>query len=195
MAATSLRLLAVAVAVAAPVAQPLHADEFEAPLRDLARTELQGWVSDPALVAAVRGQNAAHATIGPEQIDRLEEQWKAEIGAAARPLIDRLLDRPESVALRARQEASQGLVTEVFVMDNRGLNVAQSGVTSDYWQGDEDKWRDTYQMGPDAIHVGEVEYDDSTQTYQSQVSMTVVDPATRMPIGAVTFGVDVSLLP
>lgn len=29
---------------------------------------------------------------------------------------------------------------EIFVMDNQGANVAMSDKTSDYWQGDEDKF-------------------------------------------------------
>src|SRR3546814_1455058 len=76
-------------------------------------------------------------------------------------------------------------------MDNRGLNVGQSDVTSDYWQGDEAKWQKSYQGGADAIFVDEVEMDESTQTFQSQVSMPIVDPATGEVIGAITVGVNV----
>jgi hypothetical protein len=79
-------------------------------------------------------------------------------------------------------------------MDDKGMNVALSDVTSDYWQGDEAKWQQTYLVGPDAVHIGDVELDESTQTYQSQVSITVVDPDTKAPIGALTFGVNVEAL-
>ena len=86
------------------------------------------------------------------------------------------------------------MFTEIFAMDDKGLNVAQSDVTSDYWQGDEDKWQQTYLVGAGAVHISEVELDDSTQTYQSQVSVTVVDPETNAPIGAITFGINVDAL-
>ena len=36
--------------------------------------------------------------------------------------------------------------------DNKGLNVGQSDVTSDYWQGDEAKWKKSYKMGAGAVH-------------------------------------------
>lgn len=170
-------------------------DEFAEPLRDLAEGELAAWVADLDLVAAVRAQNAAHRSLSQADIDGLDETWRAEVGSKPAPLIERVLGHPGSLELRARKEASAGLVTEVFVMDSRGLNVVQSDVTSDYWQGDEAKWQETYGAGPGALHISEVEYDESTQTYQSQVSMTVTDPATGEPIGAVTFGIDVGLLP
>jgi hypothetical protein len=84
------------------------------------------------------------------------------------------------------------MYTEIFVMDNKGLNVGQSDVTSDYWQGDEAKWQKTYQVGPDAIHVSDVEQDESSQVFQAQVSVPVVDGG--QVIGAVTVGVNVDAL-
>ena len=67
-------------------------------------------------------------------------------------------------------------------------------MTSDYWQGDEDKWSKTYSVGPDALVIGDVEQDESTQRFQTQVSLSVVDPADGAVIGAVTVGVDVENL-
>ena len=79
-------------------------------------------------------------------------------------------------------------------MDAQGLNVAASGLTSDYWQGDEAKFTETYGKGAGAVHFGEVEFDESSQTYQAQISVTVTDPATGQPIGAITVGVDAAHL-
>ena len=119
-------------------------------------------------------------------------------------LISDLMSRPLSAWLGAKQAATAGLVTEVFVMDNRGLNVGQSEVTSDYWQGDEAKWKNTYGNAQwhanfgDAnrlvIHIGEVEFDESTGFYQSQASLPIKDPNSGELIGAITFGVNVQNL-
>ena len=79
-------------------------------------------------------------------------------------------------------------------MDAKGLNVGTSDVTSDYMQGDEGKWQKTYLVGPDATFIDEVEFDESSKTFQSQVSTTVVDPATGKAIGAVTIGMNVEKL-
>jgi len=45
------------------------------------------------------------------------------------------------------------------------------------------------------MHVGGVKTDESTQALQSQLSMSVVDPASGKVIGAVTVGVNVEQLP
>ena len=87
-----------------------------------------------------------------------------------------------------------GLYTEIFAMDARGLGDAPSALTADSWQGDEDKWSETYLVGPDAVQIGEIEQDESTQVFQSQVSVAITDPASGAVIGAITVGVDVSML-
>ena len=39
--------------------------------------------------------------------------------------------------------------------------------------------------------IGDVELDESTQTFQSQLSMSITDQATGKVIGAITVGIDV----
>ena len=105
-----------------------------------------------------------------------------------------MLGAPASARLVAARDGAVGLFTEIFAMDDKGLNVAASDVTSDYWQGDEAKWKSTYAVGAGAVHISEVEFDESSQSYQAQVSVTVVDPDSGAPIGALTVGVNVEFL-
>lgn len=165
-----------------------YADEVEA----LAQGELQEWIADPVFVFAIREQNELFGTMTPEEIDILDKQWRAENGRG--PMIFDLLDRQGSIILRDRRELSEGVITEIILMDKYGLNVAISDPTTDYYQGDEAKYQETYLLGPEAVHVSEVEFDESTQKEQTQVSLTIVDPETGEPIGAVTFGVDLKVL-
>lgn len=176
------------------VQAPAYANEFEGPLRALAETELMAWVRDPAVLDAVRAQNAEHANVAQGDIDALDKQWRAEVGGTSAPMIDGVLSRAGSVWLRSRKDSAGGLITEVFVTDNHGLNVIQSDVTSDYWQGDEAKFTETFGKPDGTVHLGEVELDESTQTYQSQVSLPVNDPATGESLGAVTFGINLEML-
>jgi len=62
-------------------------------------------------------------------------------------------------------------------------------VTSDYWQGDEAKFTQTYAVGSDAVHFSDIDFDESSQSYQAQISFTIIDPASGAPIGAMTVGV------
>lgn len=170
------------------------ASEYDAALEALAEETIAPIVADPALIAAIKAQNAEHAALTQAEIDALDTDWRAQVGASPAPLIDAVSAKPASVQLAAVRDESEGLFTEIFAMDDKGLNVAVSDVTSDYWQGDEAKWRESFGVGAGGVHIGDGELDESTQTYQAQVSVAVVDPETNAPIGAVTFGVNVEMI-
>lgn len=158
----------------------------------VAEGELQEWITDPFILYAILEQNETYAAISEDEIASLDARWIGEHGRG--PMINDLLGRQASVILRDRRAASSGVITEIIVMDAQGLNVAISDPTSDYYQGDEAKWRETFLLGPEAVHVGEIAFDESTQKVQTQVSLTVTDPDSAAPIGAVTFGVDLAVL-
>lgn len=156
--------------------------------------QVRTWLADPSVISAINSQNARHASLGQNDIDRLDGQWRSETSSGNRKLVDEVLSNQLSGYLGSVKGEASGLYTEIFVMDNKGLNVGQSDVTSDYWQGDEDKWKKTYLVGPDAVFIDEVEFDESTQTFQSQLNLSVVDPNTGAVIGAITVGVNIDML-
>lgn len=169
-------------------------EQFEEKVKVLLETELLDWVRDPIIINAIKEQNARNGEMSQAEIDRLDKAWRAQTKKRNKPMIFDLLDRLHSIQLRDKREASSGIVTEIIVMDKYGLNAAISDATSDFYQGDEEKYQDTYLIGPDAVHVSDYEFDESTGKWQTQVSKTIVDPDNGQPIGAVTFGIDVSLL-
>ena len=173
---------------------PAAADEFMPELEAMVQAELLPMASDPAIIAAITAQNMRTGAYDEAEILALDTMWREEVGAATSPTIDAVLGAPLSTELQSRVAASEGRLTEVFVMDSVGLNVASSGITSDMWQGDEAKWQETYGVGPDAVHYGEVAFDESAQAYLTQVSITVSDPATGEAIGAITFGINAESL-
>ncbi len=172
----------------------IAAGPHEEPMTEYAKTQAPAWLNNVAVIDAVKAQNAKNASLSQDQIDKLDKDWRAQTSGGDQPLINGVLGNALSGYLKKVKDDSQGLITEIFVMDNKGLNVGQSDMTSDYWQGDEAKWQKTFQAGPDAIHISEVEEDESTQRFQSQLSLPVIDPASKEVIGAVTIGVDVESL-
>jgi len=152
-------------------------------------SNVRAWLQDPVVIDALKAQNNKHTNLTQEKIEQLDQQWRAERKANDHPLIDSVLANPLSEYLLNIKGDSEGLFTEIFIMDDKGLNAGQADVTSDYWQGDEDKWQKTYLAGPDEVFIDEVEYDDSSQKFQVQVSTSVVDPNTNAPISAVTIGI------
>jgi len=190
----NLKRLTPGLAGALLITSALAAEPHEAPMRDFADDTVSGWISDSTVINAVKAQNRRNANLTQAEIDALDKQWRSETKTSNRPLIDRILANEVSGFLKKAKSKSGGLVTEVFVMDNQGLNVGQSDVTSDYWQGDEAKWKNIYLAGPDAVFIDGVEHDESTQTFQSQLSMSIKDPETGEVIGAITVGIDVEAL-
>ncbi|MEO1329744.1 MAG: hypothetical protein AAFW46_08780 [Pseudomonadota bacterium] len=184
----------IAAVAALALTTAAQASEYDAQLRALAESQLKAIAENPILIAAIKEQNAAHAALSQGDIDALDTKWRAEAGQSPAPTIDPLLAKEASAYLAEQRDAAEGLITEAFAMDDKGLNVALSDVTSDYWQGDEAKWQETYQAGASAVHLGEVEFDESSQSYQAQVSLAIADPDTGAPIGAITFGVNAEML-
>ncbi|WGH80147.1 hypothetical protein [Jannaschia ovalis] len=181
------RLLAIAPLLALAHPQPAAANPA---MIDYVRGQITAMRQSPEIMEAIRDANARHAALPETQLVAMDAQWRGEIGASEAPTISAIVESTASQRLRAMAQDSGGVVTEIIVMDNRGMNAATSAVTSDYWQGDEAKFIETFPRGPAGLHVGEVEYDESTNSYQVQVSTTLVDPVTGQPAGAVTFGLD-----
>ncbi|MCZ8180464.1 MAG: hypothetical protein O9309_15690 [Rhizobium sp.] len=147
--------------------------------------EMRQFIGAEIVQVSVEAQNKRLTSMAQDKIDALDNQWKAEREAADKPLIAATLSNPLSVYLARIQGKSLGLYAEIFVMDQNGLNVGQSSVTSDFWQGDEDKFQKTYAVSEDAMFVDAPEWDDEAKIWRNQVSFTLVD-ASKKKIGAVT---------
>ena len=148
----------------------------------------------PITILSVHASNKRHEGVQQAEIDALDNAWKTEAKSDDQPLIAEILSSPLSSYLLYMQAKSAGLFTEVFVMDKFGLNVGQSSVTSDYWQGDEAKFQKTYDVGPDAVFIDEPEFNDDTKTWRTQVNFTIIDPDTKASIGAVTAEINLTEL-
>lgn len=171
-----------------------HANEFAPAMQSYLDSDIRSWAGSEQIVAAINSQNATTSGYDQAMIDDLDLRWRAEVGGSDTPTITPVMNSDAADFLRQQVEAAGGRITEVFIMDAQGLNVAASAITSDYWQGDEAKHSETYGRGADAVHLGEIEFDESTETYQGQISLTIIDPATGQAIGAMTVGVDAEAL-
>ena len=151
---------------------------------DLANSTLVGHGMDPVIVEAVKAENAKGKSLA--QIKDMDDKWKAHAGIA--DYMKAIMDSECGKHIRSIQNSAP-YYAEIFVMDNQGANVAMTDKTSDYWQGDEAKFKKSYNGGSGSVFVDEVEFDDSSQAYLVQVSVPVKDGG--KVIGAITFGIDV----
>jgi len=189
----STAIASILVALTASTAYAVEAN-VDATARDYLTNVVTPWMADPVVVEAIKAQNAAHAGLTDDDIAALDQTWidEASIGGAA--MYDEIAARAVSQYLTEMIAGTDGIVAEVWIMDSRGLNVGQTALTSDYMQGDEAKWQNTYPAGPGAVDIGDVEFAEELQAFTFNASMTIVDPATGEAIGAFTVGFNADLL-
>ena len=183
----TLRVLIVGMMVLAISTVVFGGEKAPQKVLDMSQAELVKIGTDPIIVEAVKAENAKGKTL--EQIKEMDEKWIATPGIDEN--MKALMDSECGRYLRSIQN-SKPYFAEIFVMDNQGANVAMTEKTSDYWQGDEAKFKESYKDGTGAIHIGDVEFDDSSQAYLVQVSVPVKDE--EKVIGAITMGLDLDML-
>ncbi len=170
----------------APDPQRLITPEFIEDTRD--------WLANPIVGLMVSAQSARHADLDQAAIDTLDQQWRAERELDDQPLIAATLSTPLSSYLTRIQAGALGLYTEMFIVDEKGLNVGQSAITGDYWQGDEAKFTNTFEVGPDAVFIDEAEWDDGWQIWRAQLNMSISNEDGTRAIGAATIEINLTEL-
>lgn len=158
-------ILAALLAPGLAVAQEdIDQDELEKLLRAKVRT-VQHMALNPVLIQAVRRQNAEKLDLN--NIKQRDDDWKGAKNLT--PFMRSLQENTAGKMLR-RYVNRNPFLNEAFLTDNQGANVAAFPATSDYWQGDEEKWTESFNDGEGQIFVGPLERDESTNTVAVQVS-------------------------
>ena len=166
--------------------QDISDSELEELLRVKIRT-VQHMALNPLLVRATRQQNASG--LGAEEIARRDKAWKAT--KELTPFKLSLQTSPAGRFLKHQVERSTSF-NEAFLTDNQGANVAAFPATSDYWQGDEEKWSESFNGGDGRVYIGALALDESTNTVAAQVSAPVLDRGKT--IGVLVVGVTINYL-
>ncbi len=143
---------------------------------------------NPSIIRAVEAQNSSQLALA--EIKQRDEVWKNADGATE-PLIHEVTTNDVARYFQRRVE-NNSAIDEVFLTDNQGANVAAYPPTSDYWQGDEEKWTASYNNGRGKVFIGPLEFDDSTQKTQVQISAPIF--SNDQTIGVLVLGVSVDYL-
>lgn len=154
-------------------------------------SNVRGWLASPVILKAVDQQNLNHMGLSADDIYILDQRWRKEKVRGGGDLMKSKLENSVSQFLRGVKAASGGVITEIFIMDNKGLNVAQTNATGDYMQGDEAKWKETYLNGAKGLLIDEVEEDVGVNVSPTSLS---VSRANGYTLGAVTIGINVDAL-
>lgn len=142
----------------------------------------------PDIIDAVKNQNSANIALS--DIKNRDELWTGKSDDSIE-LKRSITDNNIAQYLRRRVQKNVS-IDEVFVTDNQGANVAAYPATSDYWQGDEEKWTASFNNGEGIVFIGPLEEDESTNTAQIQISVPIFDQ--QQTIGVLVMGVSVDYL-
>jgi hypothetical protein len=185
------RLLGVMVVM--QLMSPVYAADNEIPpdeLKVVLRTKIHAverLAANSVVIEAVRAQNGQHLTM-PE-IKKRDDEWQAtkELTAFKKSLQDG--PAGEFLKQSVRRNPTYG---EAFLTDNQGANVAAFPATSDYWQGDEEKWSASWNKAQGKVYIGPVKFDESSKTHAAQISAPVIDRG--QTIGVLVVGVTIDYI-
>lgn len=179
--------LLLAVVSSGLLATNVRAEKAPQEVIDHVQAQIVPLGSDPVIVAAVRAENARRKSL--DEIKALDEKWTSTPGVTD---YMRAMMESDCGSHLQRLESQVGFYAEIFVMDAQGANVCMTDKTSDYWQGDEAKFKESYRGGAGAVFVDDIAFDESSQRYVVQASVPVTDG--ERVIGALTVSVDLDAL-
>lgn len=173
---------------AVATAQQLELSQSE--LGEVLRVKIrsvQHMALNPVVVRAARQQNVENLSL--DEIKRRDQQWSSSDEMTAFKLS---LQTTAAGRFLQQQISRTENFNEAFATDNKGANVAAFPATSDYWQGDEEKWSAAFDSGDGKVFIGPLELDESTNTYAAQISAPILDRGET--IGVLVVGVTISYL-
>jgi hypothetical protein len=118
--------------------------------------QIAGWAASDVLIGAAQTQSGRSTTM--ERILEIDRRWQR--GEDPDGLATELAGNECAQALLSTLASHPGYA-EAFVADSRGALVCMTRRTSDYWQGDEEKWTRAWAAGKGAVFVSAVEHDES----------------------------------
>jgi len=169
--------------------------ELSASEKDIIQKMVTPWFqqlrANKEVIAAVVQQNTVNRDKSVNQLKQIDEQWQLAFKVGNFNFPKSIMNTKISHLLSQIAASSKDFLAEIIVMDEKGYNVAIAEMTSDYWQGDEDKYLKVFKMPEETIFIDEIKYDASSKRFQVQVSAPLSHPQTKKAIGAITLGVDI----
>jgi|TARA_Y100000589_G_scaffold20798_3_gene17199 hypothetical protein len=181
-----IRMLFMALLLVSPLS---YAELTQEDLKEILAPRIEGLkflTKNGMLLQAIREQNRQEQSL--DEIKKIDAEWKA----GTSPLIKELQENKAGSFLKNIIIQQADVYSEAFLTDAQGANVAAYPATSDYWQGDEEKFTASFNGGQGKVFIGPIEMDESTQTNAVQISVPM--EYNDETIGVLVIGVKVSVL-
>ena len=161
-------------------------------IKNTINNQISQLAQEPIIVNAVTEANIK-ADKSLAEIMQLDQKWRN--ADETDKWVSSFLDNRCANFLKNVQydsaKGAKGIYAEIFLMDKQGNIVAESNMTSDYWQGDEDKFIKAFNEEKGAFFIDSPAFDESTEKYLIHFSVPVLDQKTKKAIGVITIGIDI----
>ena len=165
---------------------PYDYNEIQLVILEQAKTVVTMATSE-SIVNAVEKHNSLGLVM--DEILRRDKQWISSNNMEAFKI--KLQENRSGVILKSMVLRNRAMYSEAFLTGNQGANIGAYPATSDYWQGDEDKFTIAFNQGNGRILITPVEFDKSSGTYAAQVAAPVVNNK-GVTIGVLFVGIKLS---
>ena len=138
---------------------PYDYNEIQLVILEQAKTVVTMATSE-SIVNAVEKHNSLGLVM--DEILRRDKQWISSNNMEAFKI--KLQENRSGVILKSMVLRNRAMYSEAFLTGNQGANIGAYPATSDYWQGDEDKFTIAFNQGNGRILITPVEFDKSSGT-------------------------------
>jgi len=143
----------------------------------------------PLVIKAITTSNRASTAIHGKALSSLEAQWRTQLHAGKGPLLTKTMQNPLAQSLKTTISNSSGAYLGAIVMNNKGLNVAQTIYSKNYSQQKHVIWQRTYKVGSGAIYISRSRFNKHLGKRMVVIAVPVLNQK-KQPIGA--FAMDVN---
>lgn len=141
--------------------------------------DIMNFVNDESFKSAINTSNMEFSNmINPEQyIDNKDAEWTSAQKDSISPFMSTIINNQPSNQLREISNSENTLFNgqvygEIFITNQYGANIAETGKTTDYKQSDEVWWQEAKKNG---VYIGGVEYDASSKNISFPVAKRIDD--------------------
>ena len=146
---------------------------------DRAKAIAETWAADPVIVEAVKAQNAKGPIAGMDNA-----KWKGV--RRTDPIVQGMVGSPAGQFLKAKAQATGGLLAKVFLSGSLGQKVAFGEKTISYLHKGQEKFDAPMSSGK-PWQMAKPWFDESLQSYELQIAVPVLDGGA--PIGVLVASV------
>ena len=152
--------------------------------------EIQSAIMQQNLVKTLRIVNENRRDMTQAEIDGLEAIWQAELNSGNQPLITGVVRNITALRLRKVIRDTGRVVSEIKVVDARGISIAQTTVFPSIWLGTDGNTPNIAAADPNMVLISNVESEALNRSRQLEAFFPVADPDTNELIGAVILVVE-----